>query len=337
MLVRAPFTYGATVLRPRKRNHDEVRYRDHVDVVVPETTPEDAPLVLQGAEDSMGEIPPHRFHDGSLWKPSDMRGGHSSIPGAGPMRADLATSDAHDVSHPLHGSDGYGSRDHSAVTYESDRENVRHMRESTRAVVMDAVVAAAKDLLLVGDEVWVRAVEPVFGIHRSFNGDHVTIEGWDPKKDQYRLDLGHLIAAAEGQSPDAGRAYRRGMSDYAPPEVNLLRPDLLRARTTEHAARDAARRLVDAMAERLKEAGEGDLVAYATTRDELRSMTLDMVEGRGCDTARLLVAFGKGVDLLERISGNEERKARDLLRNVTVRIVGDPTITPALALSDFTA
>lgn len=326
MLVRAPYTYSATIRRPRKRSDEQVFYRGHLDVEVAEVGEEDAPVVLHGVPDSFRDLPPHRSHDGVLWKPygSTPRGG----PGEAALRDRLVADPRggrSEEDHPLHRSDGYGHRVSDAIPFDQD-PLVKEVLASAHDEVVAKVREAARDLLLIGDGMWRRAEEPVYEIHRSISGDWVTIGTFSGDGDQYRLDQGHWIGEVEG--PRRGRG-----DDFEPPEVVLLRPDLLRARTTEHSVARVGRQVVDALGEKLKEGTIEDLTSYVAVRDAVRTFARELGRGGSPDMPGLVAFLEEGVETLSRLddTGVEYERRRVARAVVRVGLETGSSHEPALA------
>ncbi len=294
VLVRVPYIYKATVRRPRKRNDEVVGYLGHVDLRIPEVGQGDAPVVLHGVAGSGRDIPPHRFHDETLWVPET-----EGRDGKGPSRTAewLHGDPGRDVSyHPLfRKSAGYSEHRMGAAVPRDRDANVKEVVSDDEAEVVAEVRSVAGRFLMVGDEVWRRTAEPVYDLSRHlFGNDHVTLGAADGGRDQYRLDQGHWIPEV-----DWSRSGRE--SGLTRPEVVILRPDLLRARTTEHSVAWTCGHMVNSLFERMKEGTVADFEVYARLRDGTRELGTALERGGRVDLPALAALLTDAIETCARL------------------------------------
>ena len=298
MIVRVPYVYTAVIRRPRKRVDETVGYRGEVDVSIPVLGPDEAPVVLHGTPGSHRELAEHRFHDGGLWKP-EVEGRDTRAPA---LPATWLHGDPErDASyHPLfRKSSGYSDyRMGVAVPRDSDTE-VKHVVSDEEVNVVAEVRAAAARHVVIDGGVWKRASEPVFDISRHlFGRDHVTLSTYDPSeggRDQYRLDQAGWI-----RELDWSKSVR---ADDDTPGVVLLRPDLLRARTTERSVAWTANNLRTAMFEKMAKGSVDDFAAYVRLRDVATDLDAALKHDRPADLVAMADALREGLDVLARLDG----------------------------------
>ncbi len=298
-ILTVPYAYEATVRRPRKRSDEQAVYSGSVDVVIDEVDPDGAPVVFHGVASEYRGVPTHRFHEGRLW--TAVLSGYDNDPsdarvhlGWEWLAGRTEVENAHSPYFPA-GTErpGLASRAIDPAT-----DTVNHVVATREGEVRQTMVDLARDVILIDGLLWTETPEPVFHLDRTMSGAYVRVEHrGELDRHDYRLDQADMLRELETS------LWGERDGPIQVPEVVVLRPDLLRARTTERSiaacAKVLMKRLVDALPD-----GDVKLFAdYASLRDGVRAMEAKASADEEADLEGMVDLLRNAMHHIEGIEG----------------------------------
>ncbi len=297
--ITVPYSYDAEVLRPRRRNHESVRYAAEVTVEVDDLTGEEAPVAYRyvvteranpssrrGRETAATRrVVEHRAHDGSMWAPygdgraeegEARRGGRDWL---------VAATVAGEGDGPLCGDDVGG------LPRLGDEPDLRDVRGSGAQEREAEVRARAADLALVDGVLWHRTGEACLKVNEYDFGTRAYVsvgQRDDLGVHAFRMDQADWIGACHPEW-DLGASVRRH-------EVEVPRPDLLTLRTTERAVIDVVGSVVRSMRDRVPDMDAPFFAAYAAARDDVLALEAAVADGGDVDLDAVLAHASEALE-----------------------------------------
>ncbi len=264
-----PFAYRAKVLRPRKRNPEDVEYVAHVDVCVREASGSEAPVAfrceLPGTR--FDGLQDHRWFDDALWRPlhtSERSGEPETHRDVAWLRGRVSEPRHHGMFGSLVDPLPYGR---PPLARMEDDPALGRVLEDGRVAAEERLRQSAADAIVVEGSLWQRAPEPV--LVTSWCGRARYLEasvGQEVTHDTYRIDQADRMLAL------------RPLGDveqmYALPEV--LMPEVLRMRVTERVLLRTMEELTGAMGRHVLQGDRDYFDAYAALRDGAAALARDL-------------------------------------------------------------
>lgn len=313
MLVNTPYVLRADILRPRKRNPEQLRVKAHATVKIVELTAADTILVANMPCDEWweGKKPRMDIHlwDDRFWAPVIQdKGTREATPffDADTYQQLLEATTYTDVK-TLSYVDPYDWRE--ALDNMEQAGIVRTILSTNESEVVASLNERAAGLVIIDGVPFRQVSEPVMTVSylREY-GYHLNTEFLETaRQGNYRYRADAIDEILDAIAPRLKEGDRETMEADA---VRVYRPDLLRWAPERHELHRRMNSMSETLVNRLAEASIEQFGAYAALRDHLPSINPNAPEGfeEAVALARVAIAaFGRDESDLERVIDRWER------------------------------